>query len=445
VHTSRGDFADQIPDRAEATQAITGADADKLLAIASSVSSAGITDPKEIVDIAQTALRSQGGDAGRGAAVAGAAIDLSNTLQISVKEAFGVLFQTAGAARPEDIALLGKAAVRATSALTGAGVGAEKAQELFAATTLLTGDKTGEQAVSVANDLTAAFRKIQQEGIPETIKVAGEAVDVEIPEVYQAMLTGDALKDLTLSDLLDLSTLEPEIAKVVTAALPNSQNRSFTEQIVSADKGFVDKIVQARGAIDLKSAGARTDQQVADVEGRRVVSVLGEQIDAILDRNKQDQAAAFDSLARDAFSAVLDRTDAVGPDKLIDALSRTNAVALEASGDSPAIAGARELLFLTQRNKLQGKDAETATATIEVLKRIDELAEKSRAGDLSSREANATLGELRAVMQGMYENNQQQVALLQKIAGDNDKPKVQQVKNVDAGPVEAPPAAAGVP
>ncbi len=450
VQNAGGELTDRIVERAEATGGLTGADVDKLLSISSSVASAGVTDPQEIVDIAQTALRSQGGDAGKGAAIAGAAIDLGNTLGISVKEAFGVLFQTAGAARPEDIALLGKAAVRATAALTNAGVRAEEAQEIFAASTLLTGDKTGEQSVSIANDLTQAFRKFQQEGIPDTIKVGGEDVDVNIPPKFRDLLKGEGLKQLTLDDLLDLSRQSKEIEQVVESFLPNSQNRAFTSQIVGGSKVFDEKLKQAASAVDLISAGKRADQQVADVEGRRVVGVLAEQVDAILDRNKQDQSAALQGLARETFEAIQQRTDIQGFDAIQERLQNAGAIARERFGEGAAGARANILNALVNDGSFVGKDRETAEAGVAILQRIQSLADAAEAGGLSSRQANSELAQLREVLQGILSNSEQQrqlaerQALLLEAAAAN-RPQVQEVRVQNAGPVEAPPAAAGVP
>ena len=400
VQNAGGELTDQIVDRSEATGAVTGADVDKLIAIASSVSSAGITDANEIVDISQTALRSQGGDVGKGAAVAGAAIDLANTLEISVKEAFGVLFQTAGAARPEDIALLGKAAVKATAALTGAGLQAEKAQELFAATTLLTGDKTGEQAVSISNDLTQALRAFQKEGIPETIKVAGEDVEVNVPPRFASLLKGEGLKQLGLGELLKLTRQSSELEQVVESFLPNSQNRAFTEQIVGGSKTFDAKQVLAADSISLATAGARTDKQIGDVEGRRVTGVLSELVDSALDQNLQDTSRALNQVAREAFTKVRSATDTKGLEVLTDRTQEGLASARELAGQSPA-----QARLFSVRNSLETDltpaDRRTFEATEVILERIDALTKLSEGGDLTPRAANRELAGLKELLEGI--------------------------------------------
>jgi hypothetical protein len=429
VTNAGGELTDAIVERVDAVQAVTGADADKLLAISSSVSSAGVVDPAQIVDIAQQALRSQGGDVGKGAALAGAAIDLSNTLKISVKEAFGVLFQTAGTARPEDIALLGKAAVRSTAALVGAGVEAEKAQELFAASTLLTGDKTGEQAISISNDLTQAFRKLQKEGVPQTVKIGGESVKVKLPDDVKALLEGDGLSKLTLADVLDLSRKSPEFEKVIESFLPDSQNRAFTQQIVGGSQVFDEKLTQAAGSIDLASSGIRTDQQIADVEGRRTIGVVGDLVEAALDKNRQDVSAALKGLAREAFTSVLARTDVAGNDFLSDSVSETLATGLELRDNQVAGARAAVLKDDLRRGKYEGKDAETVSAVAEILNRIEVLIKAADAGELSPRRSNSEIAQLTQVLSRLADN----------------QGKAQPVRIENAGPVEAPPAAAGVP
>jgi len=455
VQNAGGELTDKIVERVEALSAITGDNSDAMLSVASSVASAGVADATKIVEIAQLALQSQGGEVGSSTAIAGAAIDLANTLNVSVKEAFGVLFQTAGTARPEDIALLGKAAVRATAALISAGSDAEKAQEIFAASTLLSGDKTGESAVSIANDLSQAFRALQSGGVPKSISVGGIKEDVNIPADMQALLTGPALKNLTLDQLLDMSRGSTEVEKVFESFLPNSQNRAFTQQIVGGSATFDAKLQQAADSIDLATAGAKADQQVADVTGRRPIGALEGQLAGILDQNLQDSTAALRSFAREAFTQVVDRTDTTGPDLIMDAGDRLAATLLTGiRGTGVAGTRAARLENLVQFMPAE-KDKQTVQAVATLLDHTQKLIDKSEQGQLTPREVNRELQSLRDTLTLLNLNNaaaqaaaQQQIQLLAQIAA-NGKPNAggQPMKVViaNAGPVEAPPAAAGRP
>ncbi len=395
VTNAGGELTDQVVARAEEVGSITGADVDKLIGVASSVASAGVTDVNEIVDISANALRSQGGNQANAQAIAGAAIDLGNTLKISVKDAFGVLFQTSGVGRPEDIAQLGTAAVRATAALTNAGVGAEKATEMFAATTLLTGDTTGSMSVSVANDLTSAFRKLQQEGVPKSIEVAGKQIPVNLSQEIKKSLTAPGQ---TLSGVLEMASQSDEVRKMFTGMLPNTDNVAFTRQIVAGDETFTDKLKQAADMIDLATAGARGVQQVGDVEGRRVVSVASEMVDAQLKKSANNQAAALRAEARDAFDAVLDRTNIYGLDASRDFLLRREAEVREQIGGGTASGRASLLRRSIEQGDFTGQDAITAAQISQLLESMQRLIDKAEAGQLSPREAAAEQEKMREQM-----------------------------------------------
>lgn len=440
VQNAGGTLTDQVVDRAEATATATGTDIDKILAIASSVASAGVSNAEDIVNIAQIALRSQGGDAGQGVAIAGAAIDLSKTLGVSIEQAFGVLFQTAGAARPEDIALLGKAAVKATAALTGAGVSAEEAQELFAASTLLTGDKTGEQAVSISNDLTQALRKFQEEGIPDTIKVAGEDVEVNVPKRFSSLLQGEGLKQLKLDDLLDLTRQSAELEQVFESFLPNGQNRAFTTKIVGGSEAFDNSLEQAADAIDLITAGARTGQQVEAVEGRRLIGGLDDIVGVILDQNLQDQGAALTDFAVKAFDASLARTDNTGVDLVADFAESGFVNGGELFGQGAADARATVLENQVADGRVTGKDAETASQIAIVLRQTQALINAADRGDIGATEAARALRGLRTSLASVEAGNR---AVL--IAPpERQQPAIQPVQPIE--PVTLlPPIGADVP
>ncbi|MEP3480762.1 MAG: hypothetical protein ABJZ55_16050, partial [Fuerstiella sp.] len=400
VQNAGGQLTDEIVRIAEGSSLPKGVDVDRVLAVASSVASAGVTDADEIVKIASTALRSQLGDSGRSTALAGAAIDLSNSLEISVKEAFGVLFQTAGAARPEDIAQLGRASVRATSALTQAGVAAERAQELFAASTLLAGDSTGEQGVSIANDLTQAFRKLQQEGIPDTIKVAGEDVAVTLPDDVKSVLDGDGLKNLTLEAALDLTRSSQAFEQVFESALPNSQNRAFTAQIVGGSDVFDQKLAQAADSIDIATAAVRTNQQVEDVESRAGITVIGDVIDSAFKSAQLDRDAAVEALRDQIFNESLAQTNIGFGDSFadfgaslvggfIDAVDSRQAgvdVTLKSTLDNLLDGRSDEQLTGTER-----RDADLLRANIITNQLLGDLQARNTSGEIGSTEFNRAI------------------------------------------------------
>lgn len=302
-------------------------------ALSAAFSARGTLSNKDAVNAVEQAFRLAPGDMQTAKELATRSLDLSNISgSRDPREAMGLLLQAGSAARPEDIASFGRAAVPAIASAMSVGDSMQEATELFSFFTNVTGDKTG----NTSGTATTNFAVRLAEFVP-TEKAKDERGRFKVPlpaiKAYEeASNTAERLDILQRSE-----SMRRQFYSKVSFG---SESASFIKQLLESDPTVMGQLQSARDSISgNEGASERFEKKVADINDAPSQSFVIDsqrQVTSEFIQALENKIAAKHADAREVFTKAIESVDLRGPDDVSQWIGAGVAGYREWKGQDPA-------------------------------------------------------------------------------------------------------------